>query len=276
VTAPPVVVLVEPQDLVNIAATVRIAKNFAISDLRLVNPQQFDPYRIEGIAHNTGDLVERIRMFDRLDDAIADCVWAVALSARERTAKRRMLRPPAAAAELTARSAEGPVAMVFGREDSGLTNAELDRCHAICAIATNPGHRSLNLAQAVAIMGYECWNAREGAEQARKPPRRRAVRARAADVHALFHDVERTLYGVEFFKSRNAENVMRSFQEIAWRADLDGREVRLLRAMALEVVHYLVRRGVAPELPERLARPGGAAGDTLEGAEGEEPTRDSE
>ena len=62
-TAPPIIVLVEPQDLVNIAAAVRIAKNFGITDLRLVKPAQFDPYRIEGIAHNTGDIVDRIRMF---------------------------------------------------------------------------------------------------------------------------------------------------------------------------------------------------------------------
>jgi TrmH family RNA methyltransferase len=275
VTAPPIIVLVEPQDLVNIAAAIRIAKNFGIGKLRLIRPAQFDPYRIEGIAHNTGDIVEPVRLFDRLDDAVADCVFTVALSARERTAKRRMLRPPEAAAEVTARSADGPVALVFGREDKGLTNDELDRCHALATIATNPAHRSLNLAQTVAIMGYECWNAREGVEQPRKPPRRRAVRARVADIHHLFHDVERTLEAVEFFKSRNAENVMRSYQEIVFRADLDNREVRLLRAMALEVVHFLQRTGVPLALPPRLERPGGA-GEPGSGGEGEETARDSE
>ncbi len=274
-TAPPIIVLVEPQDLVNIAAAVRIAKNFAITDLRLVKPGQFDPYRIEGIAHNTGEIVERIRMFDSLDAAIADTVYAVALSARERTAKRQMLRPPVAARELTERSAGGPVALVFGREDKGLTNDELDRCQAISTIATSPRHRSLNLAQAVAIMGYECWNAREGFEQSRKLPRRRAVRAKTEDVHRLFHDFERMLWGVEFFKSRNAENVMRSLRETLFRADLDSREVKLLRAMSLEVIHYLGRKGVAAELPDRLAQPGGALLDDLS-APSTDPSTDSE
>jgi TrmH family RNA methyltransferase len=257
VTAPPIIVLVEPQDIVNIASTVRIAKNFALPLVRLVNPGVFDPYRIEGIAHHTADVVERIGRFDALDQAIADCVFVLALTARERTAKRRMLRPRAAAVELAARSAEGPVAMVFGREDKGLTNRELDRCHALATIATNPGHRSLNLAQAVAIMAYECWVAREGLDAPRKPPRRAARRAAAADLDRLFHDWRRTLAAVEFFKTRNAENVMRSLRELFFRADPDSREGKLLRAIALEVVHFLQRRGVPIDLPPELVRPGG-------------------
>ena len=256
-SAPPIVVLVEPQDLVNIAATVRIAKNFGIELIRLVKPQVFDPYRIEGIAHNTGDVVEKITMCASLEEAIADCVHAVALTARERSAKRTLLRPRPAAEQVTALAADGPVAIVFGREDKGLTNDELDRCHALATIATNPGHRSLNLAQAVAIMGYECWNAREGSEQTRKPPRRRAVRAKAEDLTKTFHDWQRALWSLDFFKSRNAENVMRSFREIVFRADLDSREAKLLRAMALETVHYLSRHGVLSELPPELRLPAG-------------------
>ena len=259
-TAPPIIVLVEPQDLVNIAATVRIAKNFGIEWVRLVKPQVFDPYRIEGIAHNTGDVVERIGMFDTLEAALADCVHAVAMTARERSAKRSLLRPRVAAEVVTERTADGPVAVVFGREDKGLTNDELDRCQTLATIATNPRHRSLNLAQAVAIMGYECWNAREGIDQARKPPRRRAVRARMDDLDRTFHDWHRALWALDFFKSRNAENVMRSFREIVFRGDLDLREAKLLRAMALETVHYLTRHGVLGELPESLRLPAGMKG----------------
>lgn len=265
---PPIVVLVEPQDLVNIAATFRIAKNFGIRQVRLVNPEVFDPYRIEGIAHNTADLVETAEMFPSLAAAVADCGHVVAMTARERTAKRQMVRPRVAAVTLTEQSERGQVAIAFGREDKGLTNGELDQCHTLSMIATNPAHRSLNLAQAVAIMGYECWNAREGIDQPRKPPRRGAVVAKAAEVQRLFHDWERTLWAVDFFKSRNAENVMRSLREVFFRADLDSREAKLLRAVALETVHYLERRAVLGDLPDRLRLPGGAAG----GAEDEKPT----
>ncbi len=96
------------------------------------------------------------------------------LTARERAAKRRVLRPREAAAALVDAAVSGPVAMIAGREDSGLTNAELDLCHALVTISTDPGHRSLNLAQAVAIMAYETWSARGGEGLPIKPPRNRA------------------------------------------------------------------------------------------------------
>src|SRR5213594_2951359 len=89
----PILVLVNPQDIVNIASAVRIAKNFGIERMRLVNPEVFDPYRIEGIAHNTADLVARIEILDSLESALADCVFTAVLTARERAAKRHMLRP---------------------------------------------------------------------------------------------------------------------------------------------------------------------------------------
>ena len=189
----PILVLVAPQDLVNIASAVRIAKNFGIEDLRLVTPAVFDPWRIEGIAHNTADLVERIRIFDSLDDAVADCGLVAALTARGRAAKRSLLRPRAAARELVDAMGEAPVAIVAGREDKGLTNSELDRCHLLVTIPTSPGYSSLNLAQAVAVMSYETWLARGGEDQPVKPPRNEADPALAAQLEMLFADWEKAL-----------------------------------------------------------------------------------
>src|SRR3954465_5345760 len=184
----PILVLVNPQDIVNIASAVRIARNFGIERMRLVNPEVFDPYRIEGIAHNTADFVARIEILDSLEEAVADCVFTAVLTARERAAKRRVLRPREGAAALVGESAAGPVAIVAGREDSGLTNAELDLCHALITISTDPGHRSLNLAQAVAIMAYETWNARGGESLPIKPPRNPAAPATSGQLEELFAD----------------------------------------------------------------------------------------
>lgn len=241
----PRIVLVEPHNLVNIAATVRIAKNFGINDLTLVNPREFDPYRIEGIAHSTADLVARIQFADSLDDALRDVTFAAALSARERTARRRTARPRDAAPEVVARGQEGPVALVFGREDAGLTNDELDRCQLIVAIATNPEHRSLNLAQAVAIMAYEVWVARGGDELPFKRPRRAAPPATVAQLETVFADWHTALDGMDFFKARLDTSVMRSFREMFFRADLDAREAALLRAVGLEVAHAMGRKTAA-------------------------------
>src|SRR6476659_4996967 len=134
--SPPILVLVNPQDIVNIASAVRIAKNFGIEQVRLVSPEVFDPYRIEGIAHNTADLVARIEILDSLQAAVADCVFTAVLTARERAAKRAVFRPREAALNLLQEAAAGPVALVAGREDSGLTNAELDLCDALITIPT--------------------------------------------------------------------------------------------------------------------------------------------
>ena len=248
-TASPILVLVAPQDIVNIGSAVRVAKNFGLERIRLVAPEVFDPYRIEGIAHNTADLVDRIEIFPTLDEALRDCTFVLALTARERTAKRRRLLARAAAQEIVERAAEGPVAIVAGREDKGLTNEELDRCHALVLIPTNPGYRSLNLAQAVAIMSYETWLARGGEDWPLKSPRREAEPVTSDQLERLFADWWEALWAIDFFKTRQSDHVMRSFRELVYRARLDGREATLLRAMGIEVVRFLVREGIEVQRP---------------------------
>jgi TrmH family RNA methyltransferase len=254
----PVLVLVNPQDIVNIASAVRIARNFGIERMRLVQPEVFDPYRIEGIAHNSADFVARIETLPTLEAAIADCVLVAVLTARARTAKRRTLRPRAAAEELTAQASRGLVAIVAGREDRGLTNAELDLGHLLVTIPTDPRNSSLNLAQAIAIMAYETFLARGGESLPLKPHRKQAEPATARQLEELFGDWRRALWAIDFFKTRRSESVMRSFREILHRAELDGRESALMRAMGIEVVRYLGRVG-APLAGAPPSEPGGNA-----------------
>ena len=235
----------EPQELVNVAHVVRAMKDFAVADLRVVAPREFDAYRIEGIAHRSGDVLARARVHDALDDALADCVHVVGFTARERTAKRNVLRPREALEEAVGRAGDGPVALLFGREDKGLPNAALDRCHRVVSVPTDLGYPSLNLAHAVVIALYELALARGDAERPFKPPRRPAPPATAADLERVFGDVERALAAVGFFKSHVEEQVMRTVREIAHRVPLDEREARLLRAMALETAWHAGRRGEA-------------------------------
>ncbi|MGH7606375.1 MAG: RNA methyltransferase [Gemmatimonadales bacterium] len=235
-----IVVLHEPQDLVNIAHVVRGMKNFGLRDLRLVNPREYDAYRVEGIAHQTQDVLARVQVHQTLDAALADCVHVVGFTARGRTAKRNLQRPRDAAAEVAALAAGGPVALLFGREDRGLSNAALDRCHRIVTIPTEPAYASLNLAHAVIVMLYELALARGAAARPFKAPRRgpEAEPSAAADLERLFADIERALAAIDFFKTRSTEGVMRTMRELAHRRPLDAREVKLLRAMAIEVVKY--------------------------------------
>ena len=240
------VVLHEPQDLVNIAHVVRGMKNFGLRDLRLVNPREYEAYRVEGIAHQTQDVLARVQTFASLEEALADAMHIVGFTARGRTAKRNLQRPRDAAAEIVALAAGGTAALLFGREDKGLSNEALDRCHRVVTIPSDPGYASLNLGHAVIIMLYELALARGAEARPFKEPRRPSEPAVAADLERLFVDVAKALHAIEFFKTRNADGVMRTMRELAHRAPLDAREVKLLRAMAIEVTKY----------GERLARSG--------------------
>ena len=236
------VVLVEPQDPVNIAATVRAMKNMGLSDLRLVRPVAYDPHRLEGIAHNTRDLIDAIRTFDDFDSAVADFVRIVAFTARRRAAKWRIIDPKVAATDLIGAAEVGPVAMVFGREDAGLPNEILDRANAAVVIPTTD-HSSMNLAQAVLIGVYELHLAAGDATRTLPPPRKDAPPATEAQLEQFFADAQRSLESIEFFKTRQVELIMRTVRSLAARAAPDARELSLIRAMALEVVNYMKRVG---------------------------------
>ena len=240
-----IVVLHEPQELVNVAHVVRAMKNFGFLDLRVVRPREYDAYRVEGIAHQTQDVLARVARFDRLDDALAACVHVVGFTARGRTAKRNLQRPREAAAEILKQADAGPVALLYGREDKGLPNDALDRCHRVVTIPTSSGYASLNLAHAVVLMLYELALARGDEASPFKAPRREGgAPATVEHLERLFADAEAALRVIEFFKTRQAEGVMRTVREIVHRTPLDEREAKLLRAMAIEVVKY----------GERLAR----------------------
>jgi TrmH family RNA methyltransferase len=236
-----VVVLHEPQDLVNIAHVVRGMKNFGLRDLRLVAPREYDAFRIGGIAHKTDDVLERVRSFASLDQALADCVHVIGFTARGRTAKRNWQRPDAAAVEALALAEDGTVALLFGREDKGLPNDALDRCHRIVSIPTNPDYPSLNLGHAVIIMLYALALARGDDQRPFKAPRRRAALARQEELERVFADLERALAAIDFFKHRERDAILRTVRETLHRVPLDEREAKLIQAMAYEVIHYAAR-----------------------------------
>ena len=256
------VVLYEPQDPVNIAATVRAMKNMGVSALRLVRPCAYDPVRLEGIAHDTWDVIDRIQHYPDFDAAVADCVWLVGFTARRRSAKWQILEPRAAAVDALAHVEDGQVAMVFGREDSGLPNEILDRVHAAVTIPTTT-HASINLAQAVLIALYELHLAAGDATRTLPGPRKEAPPPTADEFERFFGEAHQALDAIQFFKTRYPEHIMRSIRTLTYRAAPDSRELSLLRATALEVVRFLERTGrvertlppdVSPRPPRHLVR----------------------
>lgn len=241
-----VVVLFEPQDPVNIGATVRAMKNMGVSELRLVRPCEYTTHRLSGIAHGTGDVIERIRHFDTLDEALADCVSVAGFTARRRAAKRALTDARVAAPQLVSAAQEGTVALLFGREDHGLPNEALDRAHLVVTISTT-AHSSLNLAQAVLLALYELHLSAADATRRLAPPKRHAPPPTAVDYELMFSDVEQALTAIQFFKTRHHEHIMRAVRSLTFRAAPDTRELALARAMAIEVLRTIdrVRRGLA-------------------------------
>ena len=241
------VVLLFPQDPVNIAATVRAMKNMGVSDLRLVKPVAYDPFRIEGVAHGTRDLVEKIRHFDTLDEALADCHHIIGFAGKRRTAKWERITPRAAAERYAEKLTDGDrVALLFGQEDHGLANDALDRVHVQCIIPTSE-HASLNLAQAVLVGLYEFHLAAGDATRHVEQHRRKAGAATHEEWERMFADAQSALDSIAFFRTRNPELVMRSIRSLAFRAKPDEREVTMLRAVAIEVLRTIDRitRGLA-------------------------------
>lgn len=234
------VILHEPQDPVNIAATVRAMANMGVSDLRLVRPVAYDPQRLEGIAHGTRHLIDAIRHFESVDEAVADCVRVAGFTARRRAAKWRVTAPREAAAELLTASADGRVALAFGREDAGLPNDVLDRVHMAVVIPTTE-YASLNLAQAVLVGLYELHLADGEATRVLAPPRKAAPAPAQADLEQFYADARRSLEAIQFFKTRNSELIMRTVRSLTARAAPDARELSLLRAMALEIRRFMDR-----------------------------------
>ena len=234
------VVLYEPQDPVNIAATIRAMKNMGCSNLYLVKSVPYDPWKLEGIAHDTNDIIERIRNCDTIDEALDGCVRVAGFTARRRAAKRDVVTPRSASIELLDYAREGPVAILFGREDKGLPNEILDRAHIVVTIPTT-NHASLNLAQAVLIALYELHLTAADATRTLAPPRKDAPPATTEEYEQLFQDSERALHAIDFFKTRFHEHIMRSVRTLFYRAAPDSRELALLRAIFIEVIRTIDR-----------------------------------
>lgn len=235
------VVLHQPRSIVNIAGAVRAMANMGLQRLVLVEPAEFDAKRIGGIAHRTEHVVESAKIVSSLQEALASCIYVAGTSARPRTAQRNYHRPRDLAPRIVARAATGPVALVFGREDRGLSNAALDQCHDVVVAPTSLDHPSLNLAQAVLLVAYEVFLANAAA--APLPTGKRSLGpASADDMEETYAALEAGLHQIDFFKARKPESVMRTLRTAFGRTTLDAHEARLLRSIGYEVRNHAARR----------------------------------
>jgi tRNA/rRNA methyltransferase len=203
-------------------------KNFGLADWAIAALGTHDFATMRRVAVHAEELLDRPRLCETLDEAVADCAWVVGTSSRAPPGKRR-LTPAAVAAEALAGPERGTTAIVFGDERSGLTNAEIDRCHDLSAVPTDPEQPSLNLAQAVLVYAYELRRAagpQQGASAVGADPGARGPGATDAELRAL-EEVLRTALRERGFLAGPERHAVRDLLTPLVRARLSPREVRL-------------------------------------------------
>ncbi|MCW5852046.1 MAG: TrmJ/YjtD family RNA methyltransferase [Anaerolineae bacterium] len=234
-----VIVLVEPQSADNVGATLRAMRTMGLTQLRLVRPADLDWSRLPVIAHRTQGLVARVRVFERLDEALADTVYALGCTARRRSLALPTLTPAEAAPAALARAQVGPAAFLFGREDVGLSNADLAHCHALLTIPTDPTYPSLNLAQAVMVVAYELRLA--ALPTTTFPAPAPSALATGADTEALFAALDETMRAVDYLIPSRAEATVRALRTLLLRAAPTAEEAALVTALLRAVARRAVR-----------------------------------
>ena len=228
-------VLFRPQSPGNIGAAARAIKNMGFDDLRLVAPGTLKSREAAAMAVHADDVLAHATIYPELADAIADCSIAVGTTSRRGGYRSRAVPLRAAALELDALAGANKIALVFGREDRGLTNRELKLCHRLVTIPTAPEYPSLNLAQAVMVVAYELMMAANESAAAKVKTDRATHFVEASMSDPMLERMAEALIAIGFIPDDNPDHIMLAIREIFGRSGLTAREVEILNGMARQV-----------------------------------------
>ncbi|QSX77195.1 RNA methyltransferase [Agrilutibacter solisilvae] len=227
------VVLVGTQHPGNIGSAARAIKTMGLSRLVLVAPERAPDSESAALAAGADDVLAGAAVYPTLAEAVADCRLVLGCTARSRRIALEEVEPRVAGVRAVAEAAAGTeVALVFGRERTGLTNDEYELCHVAVHIPANPEYSSLNLAMAVQVLSYEirlamlaAGPAAPAADDERREP------ASHGQMEGFFAQLAETLDAIDFHKGRAPDSAMRKLRRLFLRAQPDEREVRILRGV---------------------------------------------
>ncbi len=223
------VVLIETSHPGNIGGVARAMKNMSLRHLVLVRPKVFPSPEADARASGAEDLLAEADVVDDLESAIAECPLVIGASARKRADIWAPLDPRAMAALALGQAQTAPVALVFGRERTGLTSEELDRCSHLVQIPSNPDHASLNIAMAVQVLAYELYVAHlAGAPRLAEG---QSEPASAAQMEGLFEHLRQALLDIGFLQPGREGKILQRLRRLFHRARPDEREVNILRGI---------------------------------------------
>lgn len=237
------IVLVAPTHPGNIGAAARAMKTMGLNRLYLVNPKIFPHVDATARAAGADDLLAQAVISDSLVEAIADCSLVVGTSARIRVLPIEMLLPKEAALKINQESQKHQVAIVFGRENNGLNNEELELCHCHIYIPANPEFSSLNLASAVQIIAYEIKMAMEGNEIASFSGKLNTF-ATVVEMELFFQTLMKLLLELEFLKSQNPRKLMSRLRRLFNRVRVEQLEFNILMGILTAVKQKLELKNI--------------------------------
>ncbi|MBX2809527.1 MAG: tRNA (cytosine(32)/uridine(32)-2'-O)-methyltransferase TrmJ [Cellvibrionaceae bacterium] len=235
------IVLVNTTHPGNIGGVARAMKNMGLQQLVLVDPKEYPSERAQWRASNAQDVLAQARVVSSLDEALADCALVIGTSARERRIPWPLLTPHECAQRCVAEAAKHPVAILFGREDRGLSNEELHKCHYHLHIPANPEYSSLNLAAAVQVVCYEL-RMRCLENQSQQPVHFDDWDQPPANHQALqsyYDHLQETLYTLNFISPDNPRQTMTRLRRLFNRVRLDDMELAILRGVLTSMQNYI-------------------------------------
>ena len=234
-------VLVEPSHPGNIGAVARAMKTMGLSKLYLVQPEEYPSEVALRRAVGALDVLDNAVICSSLAEALADCSLVVATSARSREVSWAQKEPAAAAVNIVDVASEAPVAIVFGRERSGLNNEELDQTRLQIIIPSNPGYSSLNLASAAQIIAYEIRKRILSVEieSPNGEPKNKPWETLASheDLYGMYEHIEEALAAIEFIKYRPATKLMRKIIRLFSKANITVEELQIIRGIMTSAMY---------------------------------------
>ncbi len=237
------IVLVNTAHGGNVGSVARAMKNMGLTQLYLVDPREFPSEKAYWRASHAADILDSVVVVETLEEAIADCGLVVGTSARERRIPWPLLTPRECGERCIFEAGEHPVALVFGREDRGLTNEELMKCTYHVHIPANPEYSALNIGAALQVITYEvrmAWlEAKAGKEVTfddwdQKP-------AKQDQLEFYFQHLEETLGDLGFVEGRNPRQTMTRLRRLYNRIRLDEMELAILRGTLTAVQNFVYR-----------------------------------
>jgi tRNA (cytidine32/uridine32-2'-O)-methyltransferase len=222
------IILIQTWHPGNIGAVARAMKNMGLSELVLVNPVDFPSNEAHSRAGQATDILEQARVVTSLAEAIADCVWVVGTSARDRSIRLPAFTTEECAIESVTLQQQAPVAIVFGRERMGLHNDDIQQCHAQLNIDANPDYPVLNLSQAVQLVCYEIFKAEQRQHQL---PHTKDDYPLNEDLNRFYEHLAETLSDIGFTNSKAPGQALDHLRGLYRRARPTTKELRLLRGV---------------------------------------------